>query len=49
MAFEIEEADVVVCGGGPTGLLTALSLQKLGISTCVIGKRKGEFEEVEDS
>lgn len=40
MVFEVEEVDVVVCGGGPVGLLTAYSLQRFGISTCVIGKSR---------
>jgi 2-polyprenyl-6-methoxyphenol hydroxylase-like FAD-dependent oxidoreductase len=30
--------DVLVCGGGPVGLLTAYGLQRMGIGTCVIGK-----------
>ncbi|OAP56750.1 hypothetical protein AYL99_08862 [Fonsecaea erecta] len=28
--------DVVICGGGPVGLLTAYGLQRMGIDTCVI-------------
>lgn len=38
MAFEIEEVDVIICGGGPVGLLVAYGLQRFGVSTCVIGK-----------
>lgn len=29
--------DVLICGGGPVGLLAAYGLQRMGISTCVIG------------
>lgn len=29
--------DVLISGGGPVGLVTAYSLQRMGISTCVIG------------
>ncbi|EXJ63595.1 uncharacterized protein A1O5_11356 [Cladophialophora psammophila CBS 110553] len=30
--------EVVICGGGPVGLLMAYGLQRMGIETCVIGK-----------
>ncbi|KFY15822.1 hypothetical protein V492_01751 [Pseudogymnoascus sp. VKM F-4246] len=34
----LERVDVLVCGGGPTGLLTALGLARMGISTAVVEK-----------
>jgi ribulose 1,5-bisphosphate synthetase/thiazole synthase len=30
--------DVLIIGGGPVGLLTAYALQKMGVSTSVIGE-----------
>jgi 2-polyprenyl-6-methoxyphenol hydroxylase-like FAD-dependent oxidoreductase len=30
--------DVLIVGGGPVGLLTAYALQKMGVSTSVIGE-----------
>lgn len=33
-----DTADVVICGAGPVGLLTALGLSQQGINTLVIGK-----------
>lgn len=33
-----ESTDVLICGGGPVGLLTGLALVRMGISTVVIGK-----------
>jgi 2-polyprenyl-6-methoxyphenol hydroxylase-like FAD-dependent oxidoreductase len=29
--------DVLICGAGPVGLLVGLGLQRMGISTCIIG------------
>jgi ribulose 1,5-bisphosphate synthetase/thiazole synthase len=38
-SFEImEQVDVTIVGGGPTGLFVALLLQPLGISVRVLGK-----------
>lgn len=34
----IEYTDVLICGGGPVGLLTGLALVRMGISTVVIGE-----------
>jgi 2-polyprenyl-6-methoxyphenol hydroxylase-like FAD-dependent oxidoreductase len=34
----LEQVDVLVCGGGPTGLLTGLGLARQGISVAVIGE-----------
>ena len=31
-----QEVDVLICGGGPVGLLTAYCLARYGISTCII-------------
>lgn len=39
----LERVDVLVCGGGPTGLLTGLGLARMGIPTAVVGKRKNYF------
>ncbi|QGA17831.1 hypothetical protein EYB26_005507 [Talaromyces marneffei] len=36
----LDRVDVLVCGGGPTGLLTGLGLARQGISTVVIEKCK---------
>ncbi|KIW26719.1 uncharacterized protein PV07_06530 [Cladophialophora immunda] len=36
MADFKDHYDVVVCGGGPVGLLTAYGLQRMGIETCVV-------------
>jgi hypothetical protein len=33
-----EYTDVLICGGGPVGLLTGLTLVRMGISTVVIGE-----------
>ncbi len=30
------QVDVLICGGGPVGLLTAYSLARCGVSTCVV-------------
>lgn len=37
MSFTEGYADVVIVGGGPVGLLSAYMLQRLGISTIVVG------------
>lgn len=29
--------DVLICGAGPVGLLVGLGLQRMGISTCIVG------------
>lgn len=34
----LDRVDVLVCGGGPTGLLTGLGLARQGISAVVLGK-----------
>jgi len=34
----MEQVDVTIVGGGPTGLFVALLLQPLGISVRVLGK-----------
>ncbi|KIX93745.1 uncharacterized protein Z520_10651 [Fonsecaea multimorphosa CBS 102226] len=36
MADLKDHYDVVICGGGPVGLLTAYGLQRMGIETCVV-------------
>ncbi|KIW96711.1 uncharacterized protein Z519_02102 [Cladophialophora bantiana CBS 173.52] len=36
MADFKDHYEVVICGGGPVGLLTAYGLQRMGIETCVI-------------
>jgi ribulose 1,5-bisphosphate synthetase/thiazole synthase len=38
MSFEEGYMDVLIIGGGPVGLLTAYALQKMGVSTSVIGE-----------
>ena len=38
MSFEEGVQDVLIIGGGPVGLLTAYALQKMNISTCVVGE-----------
>ncbi|KIW75530.1 hypothetical protein Z517_10272 [Fonsecaea pedrosoi CBS 271.37] len=38
MAGFRDRYDVVICGGGPVGLLTAYGLQRMDIKTCVVGK-----------
>ncbi|KAJ6788942.1 hypothetical protein PWT90_05194 [Aphanocladium album] len=36
--------DVAICGGGPTGLTTALLLERLGVTTCVIDAKSASLE-----
>lgn len=36
--FAMEEVDVTLVGGGPTGLFIALLLQPLGVSVRVLGR-----------
>lgn len=36
--FATDFTDVLVCGAGPVGLLTALGLAQQGVKTLVIGK-----------
>lgn len=43
MSLESDYADVLIIGGGPTGLLTALALQRMNVSTCVIGQFINRF------
>lgn len=33
----VENVDVAIIGGGPTGLATGLLLQRLGVSVSIIG------------
>ncbi|KAH7030611.1 FAD binding domain-containing protein [Microdochium trichocladiopsis] len=40
-----EQIDVLVCGAGPAGLLTALGLEQQGINTLVIDKRARDEQE----
>ncbi|ATY64540.1 aromatic compound monooxygenase yhj G [Cordyceps militaris] len=36
--------DVAICGGGPTGLATALLMKRLGVSVCVIDAKPASLE-----
>ncbi|OAQ98748.1 hypothetical protein LLEC1_05163 [Akanthomyces lecanii] len=36
--------DVAICGGGPTGLATALLLKRLGVSVCVFDAKPASLE-----
>ncbi|KAM3529594.1 hypothetical protein MY4038_005319 [Beauveria bassiana] len=36
--------DVAICGGGPTGLATALLLKRLGVSVCVVDAKPASLE-----
>lgn len=36
--MEIGSMDVLIIGGGPVGLVTAYALQKMNVSTCIIGE-----------
>jgi 2-polyprenyl-6-methoxyphenol hydroxylase-like FAD-dependent oxidoreductase len=42
MAEPHEQLEVLICGGGPVGLLIAYGLQRMNIKTCVIGKNIDE-------
>jgi phenol 2-monooxygenase (NADPH) len=34
-----EYVDVLICGGGPAGLVTGLALARMGITTVIVGER----------
>jgi threonine dehydrogenase-like Zn-dependent dehydrogenase len=38
MACSKDTYDVLISGAGPVGLLSAFGLQRMGISTCVVGE-----------
>ncbi|KAL6704709.1 hypothetical protein ACN47E_007991 [Coniothyrium glycines] len=42
--LEIENVDVVIVGGGPTGLLCAVLAEQLGLSICLLDGKNGPVE-----
>ena len=36
MEIQTEQVDVLICGGGPVGLLTGYCLARYGLSTCIV-------------
>ena len=41
--------DVVICGGGLSGIICSLALSKLGMSICIIEKSKHELQTIKDT
>ena len=39
-------ADVVICGGGLSGIICSLALSKLGMSICIIEKSKHDLQSI---
>ena len=42
-------ADVVICGGGLSGLICSLALSRSGISVCTIEKSKQDLQQIKDT
>ena len=42
-------ADVVICGGGLSGIICSLALSKLGMSICIIEKFKHDLQTIKDT
>ena len=42
-------ADVVICGGGLSGIICSLALSKLGMSICIIEKLKHDLQTIKDT
>ena len=42
-------ADIVVCGGGLSGIICSLALSRLGISVCTIEKSKYDLQQIKDT
>ena len=42
-------ADVVICGGGLSGIICSLALSKLGMSICIIEKSKHDLQTIKDT
>ncbi|KAJ3492995.1 hypothetical protein NLG97_g5014 [Lecanicillium saksenae] len=40
----ITVVDVAICGGGPTGLTTALLLKRLGVTVCVVDAKQASLD-----
>ena len=42
-------ADVVICGGGLSGIMCSLALTRLGISICTIEKSNYSLQQIKDT
>ena len=47
--MKIINADVVICGGGLSGLICSLALSSFGITVCTIEKSRQDLQQIKDT